>query len=104
MGPSYEYLKQLDDEARVMVEELHVVVVVLEQAPLVKEATAVEAGAALAHVGQVTNLGNELPPVLLRLHLSRSLLLFGRLQLLHLFPLPHEFLNLILKHKIKLLI
>ena len=97
LGPSYEYLKQLDDEARVLVEGLQVVVVVPKQAPLVYEATAVEAGPALALICQITSLGNVHPPDLLRLHFSRSLLLLGRLQLLQLLPLLHVCSNLILK-------
>ena len=97
LGPSYEYLKQLDDEARVLVEGLQVVVVVPKQAPLVYGAAAVEAGPALALICQVTSLGNVHPPDLLRLHFSRSLLFLGRLQLLQLFPLLHVCSNLILK-------
>ena len=97
LGPSYEYLKQLDDEARVLVEGLQVVVVVPKQAPLVYEAVAVEAGPALALICQITSLGHVHPPDLLRLHFSRSLLFLGRLQLLQLFPLLHVCSNLILK-------
>ena len=97
LGPSYEYLKQLDDEARVLVEGLQVVVVVPKQAPLVYGAAAVEAGPALALICQITSLGHVHPPDLLRLHFSRSLLFLGRLQLLQLFPLLHVCSNLILK-------
>ena len=79
-----------------MVEGLHMVVVVLEKAPLVQKAVAVQASPTLAPVGQPHGLGQAPPPDLLRPQLSRSLLL-GRLLLLQLFHLVHVSLNFILK-------
>ena len=73
------------------------VVVVPKQAPLVDDAVGVEAGATLAPVCQPHCLGKALPPDLLRLHFSRSLLLLGRLQLLQLLPLLLVSSNFILK-------